>query len=486
MSAPDIETRIHRLSTAAPKVLDLFAGCGGFSLGFRSAGCRLLGAVELDRHAARSHATNFFGGDEAHAAPHDITALDPLEFVAGLSPGEDPRAAVDVLIGGPPCQAFARVGRAKLREVAEHPEAFRLDPRVGLYESYLHFVRELRPLALVMENVIDILNHAGRNIPEEICTILEGLGYVCRYTTLNAAHYGVPQMRERFFLVGLHRSLGVVPRFPSPTHAWELPKGYEGARHIALLTLAGTGSKRYVRVPGEGRRPAVTAEEALRDLPPFTLHKEGRLRKAPARYDTLARYREDVEPSAYGRLMRSWKGFLPRQGGVWDHLIRFLPRDYDIFERMQPGDQYPQAYDVAVALFAERLQALRVEGTVLEPGSEEYRRLWAATVPGYARDKFPNKWRKMEPDQPARTLMAHLGKDSYTHIHYDSSEKRTISIREAARLQSFPDGFVFCGAMNPAFRQIGNAVPPLLAQALARGLLRQLRKAAARELVAAR
>src|SRR5688572_21279239 len=73
----------------------------------------------------------------------------------------------------------------------------------------------------------------------------------------------------------------------------------------------------------------------------------------------------------------------------------------------------------------------------------------------------------MEPDLPARTLMAHLGKDSYSHIHYDSRQARTISVREAARLQSFPDRFTFCGTMNPAFRQIGNAVPPLLAKALA-------------------
>jgi DNA (cytosine-5)-methyltransferase 1 len=74
-------------------------------------------------------------------------------------------------------------------------------------------------------------------------------------------------------------------------------------------------------------------------------------------------------------------------------------------------------------------------------------------------------------DQPARTLMAHLGKDGYSHIHYDSDQARTISVREAARLQSFPDGFQFCGTMNPAFRQIGNAVPPLMALALAREIM---------------
>jgi DNA (cytosine-5)-methyltransferase 1 len=81
----------------------------------------------------------------------------------------------------------------------------------------------------------------------------------------------------------------------------------------------------------------------------------------------------------------------------------------------------------------------------------------------------------MEPDKPARTLMAHLGKDGYSHIHYDSSQARTISVREAARLQSFPDGFEFCGTMNPAFRQIGNAVPPLLSQAIAKKMISCIR-----------
>jgi DNA (cytosine-5)-methyltransferase 1 len=80
----------------------------------------------------------------------------------------------------------------------------------------------------------------------------------------------------------------------------------------------------------------------------------------------------------------------------------------------------------------------------------------------------------MEADEPARTLMAHIGKDTYSHIHYDCQQARTISVREAARLQSFPDGFRFSGTMNPAFRQIGNAVPPLLAYAVAAQILEGL------------
>ena len=109
-------------------------------------------------------------------------------------------------------------------------------------------------------------------------------------------------------------------------------------------------------------------------------------------------------------------------------------------------------------------------------GDEDYERIKKETVPPYDPGKFPNKWRKMEGDQPARTLMAHLGKDSYSHIHYDSNQARTISVREAARLQSFPDGFVFQGPMNPAFRQIGNAVPPLMSKALATNIMEQLEK----------
>src|SRR5207248_6889734 len=125
-------------------------------------------------------------------------------------------------------------------------------------------------------------------------------------------------------------------------------------------------------------------------------------------------------------------------------------------------------------LFGRRLAQLERLGQPIAKGSAAYRRLRDSIVPPYDPAKFPNKWRKMEPDRPARTLMAHLGKDSYSHIHYDSKQARTISVREAARLQSFPDGFSFCGTMNPAFRQIGNAVPPLMAKAIATQMLKAL------------
>jgi DNA (cytosine-5)-methyltransferase 1 len=217
----------------------------------------------------------------------------------------------------------------------------------------------------------------------------------------------------------------------------------------------------------------VTAQDAMQDLPGITEHLEGKLKKGARRFDTVMPYPK-TKLNTYAKLMRTWPGF-ENDEGIKDHVIRFLPRDYAIFARMNPGDQYPEAHAHAVELFNERIAERRLKtGNALGEKSNEYQEIWAATVPPYDVSKFPNKWRKMEADAPARTLMAHLGKDGYSHIHYDSGQARTISVREAARLQSFPDGFVLSGSMNPAFKQIGNAVPALLAKAIATNLYKIL------------
>ncbi len=469
--------RIRRCG-GIPRVLDLFAGCGGLSLGFKSVGFDIEGAVEFDPLAAQSHALNFYRQSKAlqalHGKPRDITKTEPEHIIAELKMSADVSSSIDVIIGGPPCQAFARVGRAKLREVADHPEAFRLDARGNLYLRYLAYVRKLQPLALLMENVPDVLNYGGHNIAHEMCEVLSEMGYICKYTLLNAAYYGVPQMRERMFLIAYAKELGADDvEFPSPTHWVELPKGYEGSRQVALKALESIFAYiYYIPSPGASKllKPAVTAREALDDLPHITHHLEGRLKRGTRRFDQRIPYPEGVKPSRYGELMRNWPGFENHEG-VSDHVIRSLPRDYAIFRRMEPGDQYPEAYQHALDLFEEKLEVLAQEGKIIQKGTPEYEKVKRQIVPPYDDSKFPNKWRKMEPDKPARTLMAHLGKDSYSHIHYDSTQARTISVREAARLQSFPDGFEFCGTMNPAFRQIGNAVPPLLARAIAKKMM---------------
>lgn len=480
-----IRQKIQRLRAGGkPRVLDLFSGCGGISLGFQAAGYEIVAAIENDPDAARSHGLNFHHGEDRHSIPRDITATsaEGLVNALGLGPAS---SAFDVIVGGPPCQAFARVGRSKLREIAEHPEAFRHDPRARLYIEYLGYVEACAPLAVVIENVPDMLNHGGHNLAAEIGEILAGKGYVVRYTLLNAAFYGVPQMRERMILIAIREEIADDVELPSPTHWIDLPSGYQGSRAVALkleigsdLMFGKAARSAYKAAPEpDDRLPAaITTEEAIGDLPEILAREllaAGQLRRGTRRLDVMLPYGGHNRQNDYVKAMRSWPGF-EGSAHLRDHVIRYLPRDYRIFAGLRPGDQYPEAHRHALTLFEAELERLEAEGRRPVDGSKEWDALKAAFVPPYDAGKFPNKWRKMEAGTPARTLLAHLGKDGYSHIHYDSRQARPISVREAARLQSFPDGFRFAGTMNPAFRQIGNAVPPLLARAVAQTLRRQL------------
>jgi DNA (cytosine-5)-methyltransferase 1 len=196
----------------------------------------------------------------------------------------------------------------------------------------------------------------------------------------------------------------------------------------------------------------VIAKQAIGDLPPITSLRDATLHGGPRRFDTPCGYRRG-RPSAYADDMRSWPGFEAPADGPCDHVIRYLPRDWQTFERMRPGDEYPEAHAIAEIRFQEELRARRPAGERVRKRSRAWEDLRRSIVPPYRVDGFPNKWWKLDPDGPSRTLMAHLGKDGYSHIHYDSRQARTISVREAARLQSFPDVFLFNGSMNSAFRQ---------------------------------
>jgi DNA (cytosine-5)-methyltransferase 1 len=356
-----------------------------------------------------------------------------------------------------------------LWELSGEKYAHQNDERATMYQYYLEYVARLQPLAFVMENVREIGKFVGRNVAEEIAVTAEDLGYEVKYTLLNSVWFGVPQLRERAILIGVHKDLGRSPSFPPIQHKYRLPVGYSTSR-------AGTGRVEflppydhyvdhltYVARP----KPAVTAQEAFSDLPPVFDHLDGRVGKGiPRRAQTEGKYTR--KPQGFGRAMRLWPEFRADDSTFTGHVIRYTPRDYEIFRRMPHGGMYPEAHATAIEIFKEKLRILeRKIGRRLGKESAEWNELYRATVPPYPVTKYPNKFRKMWPDQPVRTLPAHLGKDSYSHIHYDSDQARCISLREAARLQSFPDAFVFPGTMNPSLKQIGNAVPPLMAYAVA-------------------
>jgi DNA (cytosine-5)-methyltransferase 1 len=449
------------------RVLDVCGGAGGFSLGFQDAGFELVGAVECDPIAVLTYARNLHRdcGLRERERTHDLATDTPSRVARSLGLGHV-ADGVDILLAGLPCQAFARIGRPKLRAVAEDPEAYRKDPRAKLYRRFLRFVRAFKPLGIVLENVPDILNHGQHNVPEEISREIERWGYSCRYTILNAASYGVPQLRERLFMVAIHDSVGVDPGFPMPTHRVVAPPGYAGVRRFALKHVD-VAASHYMPPPTDKGRlaTAVSVRKAIGDLSPISRAGWAASKLVPSR-DIKDRSAYVGRASRYALAMRAWKGF-STTASVDAHVVRHTPRDYGLFQEMEHGEQYPEMHRRAVKSFEAEILRRRSDGEELLDGSKEWIALKAAMVPPYDPTKFPNKWRKLEPDRLSWTLTAHMGRDTYSHIHYDSVQARTISVREAARLQSFPDGFIFEGSMNSAFRQIGNAVPPLLARAIA-------------------
>ena len=182
-------------------------------------------------------------------------------------------------------------------------DAFRTDPRAALYLRFLDFVSDTQPLAIIIENVPDILNFGGNNIPEEICDALEEAGYRPAYTILNAAFFGVPQVCERLFIVAITKTLDSVPAFPDPTHFLELPRGYQASRRVALKHVdADSRYFREIRKPPDTLPTAVTVREALDDLPQITEH----------RTDPRSMRRRKIDQMiSHGRPARNLSGYAP-------------------------------------------------------------------------------------------------------------------------------------------------------------------------------
>ncbi len=456
--------------TGVRTALDLFSGAGGFSLGLEAAGFESVGAIDIDPLVGETYARNFgarpiclFGervGDMRNVSPRRVR--DKLR-AAGFS-------ELDLLVAAPPCQGFSRVGRAKLDSIADQSGAFLLDPRNHLYRQAVVMLKELQPRVFLFENVAGILHVRGRNVAELVCSAVQRAGYRTRAAVLNTAWYGVPQSRERVIVIGTREDLDLEPAFPTRRHAVKVTRG-----HLSEATMnPELWSTDEFFVPfdelptQESLEDPVTARQALGDLPAFTEHLRA------LRHNTKYRPRREAMPPVdyrdepsnwFCHLMRDWPG-LPRSERVTDHYCRWTPRDFETFGRMRYGDRYCQALAIANARYQDARRA-HAEGRGARPSRSQY-------VPPYPDDVFDEKWRKLDPEAPCHTITAHLAKDTYSHIHYSSRQKRAITIREAARLQSFPDSFEFAGNMGDMFTQIGNAVPPLFARALGRRIRRML------------
>ena len=380
----------------APQVLDLFAGAGGFSLGFHRAGLTTAVAIDHNPLAVETLQVNFEERGTL-ALLRDLATFTPADLENYLKTAGRSRT-FDLIIGGPPCQGWSNVGRGKTRGLRNPAGRRQLDedPRNGLYRNFLGFVEHFRPSVAVMENVPGMLSHSGRNIASSVHLAMEDRGYTATWANLDASDFGVPQVRNRLFFVGVRKDLSVRFSFPPTT-------GARGARFY----------------------PAVTLREAIADLP--VIRNGARKWVLPYKPRSL---------SAYARRMRAGAA----SDSVFDHVCRsHNDQDIEAFRTMPEGGRYVD--------LPKRLKR-------------------------YRDDIFKDKYKKLIWATQAWCVTAHLSKDCYTHIH--PSQARTVSVREAARLQSFPDSFYFAGGMGSKFQLIGNAVPPLLAEALARAITSQV------------
>lgn len=452
-----------------PTYIDLFSGAGGLSLGLEMAGFTCQGIVECEARATESYRQNFaiqrsglplcrLGPEEGDIRKINLAGIERDLSDGGVSPGH-----LDLLAAGPPCQGFSRVGRSKLNSLAQQRDAFRHDTRNQLYLDIVDLLPVLQPRAFIVENVTGVLNLGGVNVAERMVEAAERHGYCCRVAVLNSAWYGVPQTRERVFILGFREDLGITPDLPAPRYVVETYSSQLAGSDWVKKLFADSSRLQILSSPGAGAPAPISSQEAIGDLPPFFDHlaPEYSCRKA-GRKDPLS-YPDAPIPGSYGELMRNWPG-LPESTKVLDHYARHTPRDHETFRYMENGDRYPEA----VAVAQERYAAARKRYQEARPGADEAMPEWSDYVPPYSADSFDEKWRKLIPHQPSWTVTAHLSKDGYSHIHFDSAQARSITPREAARLQSFPDAFCFSGNMGDKFRQIGNAVPPLLAAALGR------------------
>ncbi|AXG06563.1 DNA cytosine methyltransferase [Haloplanus rubicundus] len=357
--------------------VDLFCGAGGFSLGFSHAGFDVVAATDYQESAGKTYTHNldapFLQADVADLARE----IEPLVTLGNFDAG-----AIDVVVGGPPCKGFSTAG-------VYNPD----DPRSSLLHHYIRAVEHLQPRAIVVENVPGAKAVRDGTYVDALLRNARDLGYKIRMMKLNAADYGVPQLRERLFFVGYKDDIPVSR--PIPTHAGDAKQQRLGETLI---------DKKHV-----------TVAEAISDLSFLGPGEESHEYELPPQ-------------SEYQEQMRDG-----HEGPLFNHVA---PNHSDIVrERFQTLDEGAGIDDLP-----PRLQT----------------------------DK--HSMRKYDRTEPANTVTT-LPED---FVHYE--QPRIPTVRELARLQSFPDWFEFKGPRTtggpqridslPQYSQVGNAVPPLMAEAV--------------------
>lgn len=352
------------------KVVDIFAGCGGLSYGFKMAGYEILLGIDNWKDCLDTFLHNH---ENSKILCEDISKIKKQDIDKLIG-----NQKVDVLVGGPPCQGFSLAGKRDSK-----------DDRNKLVLDYVKMVTDLKPKFFVLENVLGLLSmkdEGGNLVIKNLEKEFKKIGYKIAYKPLFAHHYGVPQKRQRVFIVG--NNLDIDFEFPKPTH-------------------------------DDDKTKFVTVGEAISDLPLL----ENNFGEEEANHK--------VKPkSKYQEFMRS----------KTDKLLNHTKSQHSE-------------------------QTIKVINLVPEGGN------WKDLPKEYQNIRsYSNTWRRLNSKLPSVTI------DTGHRHHFHYKANRVPTVRESARIQSFPDNFEFKGTRTSQFKQVGNAVPPLLAKAVADKILSYLKQ----------
>lgn len=390
------------------KILDTFAGAGGFSLGFEMAGCTITGAIEIDKWASE---TFKFNHPNSNVICDDITKLTD-EYILSTFGKKQP----DIILGGPPCQGFSICNKS-----SGDPK----DPKNSLFEEFLRVGKVLKPKVMIMENVPNLVKAKTEKkemVIDILCFELKKMGFYVYYDILEATDYGIPQIRKRLFVIASKKRLE--NPFPEPTHALN-----SGENDLF--------SEKLEKCPN--------LWDAISDLPEIEAREGSEEQKYTIETKTK-----------YQKILRNGDTTLYNHKAMC-HSKRVVER----FASMSCGDSIS---DVPEHLKPYKRNTTEISGKVYDQNN-----------------------RRMHPDKPCHTIPA-----SFYANFVHPFKNRNFTAREGARIQSFPDNFIFKGKPTVVshkllaregrtdekylcqYNQIGNAVPPLLAKAVAKNILEQI------------
>jgi DNA (cytosine-5)-methyltransferase 1 len=411
--------------------IDLFAGAGGLSEGFIQAGFKPIAHVEIERSACNTLKTraayhylksknkyenyiSYLKGEITREQLYQVIPGEILDSVINLPIGDENNEIiqkqidkclgtkkVDLIIGGPPCQAYSLVGRSRSKTKMEG------DPRNYLFVQYAEYLEKYQPKMFVFENVLGLKSAKKGHYLNEMEKLFNKKGYKIKLYTLEAKNFGVLQNRKRIIILGWRNRLN-----------FNIP-------NLEGIIIQGD----YV------------VQDLLKDLPEI---------KAGEGADRFLTYKTETSEYLKHHALRN---------GI-DILTQHIARPHK--------EQDKEIYKIAVKKWEKKQERLN------------YNDLPERLKTHQNRTSFFDRFKVVAADLPySQTVVAHIAKDGHYYIHPDIKQNRSISVREAARLQSFPDDYYFEGEKEganrtAAFKQIGNAVPPLMAKAIAKNLKKSI------------